>query len=231
VAVRSGSRAPGEPRFQERLRQAFRGGTRGLDVTRVRRHDRLYNAGDPADRVFLLESGRIKLLTLSPGGKECLLGFHTPGDLLGELALSGPGARRLETAVALEPTCLRSLPAPRFLGHLRRQGLLDDLLQELIGRIARQQRIITHLVTVDCEHRLAETLLMLARTLGRPDPGDTRIESPISHEELSQMVGTTRPRITGFMKKFRSLGLIDVTRERHLIVHESKLAAHLASPG
>jgi CRP/FNR family cyclic AMP-dependent transcriptional regulator len=229
VATRSWP--PGRPGFQERLGRAFRNGASGLAVRCVARNTRLYNAGDPADRIFIVDSGRVKLLTLSAAGKECLLGFHSPGDLFGELALSGPGGRRLETAVVMEPTRLRSLPAPRFLAHLRREGLLGDLLQELVGRIARQQQIITHLVTVDSEHRLAATLLMLARTLGRPDPGDTRIDSRISHEELSQMVGTTRPRITEFMKKFRALGLIDVTRERYLIVRQSKLAAHVASAG
>lgn len=70
-----------------------------------------------------------------------------------------------------------------------------------------------------------------ARTISKPDPRDTRIDSRISHEELSQMVGTTRPRITEFMKKFRALGLIQVTSERHLIVRQAKLAAHLSATG
>jgi CRP/FNR family cyclic AMP-dependent transcriptional regulator len=231
VAARSRSRASRDRRFQDRLQHAFRREAAGQAVTCVGRNARLYNAGEPADRVFFVESGRVKLLMLSPAGKECLLGFRTPGHVFGELALSGRGGYRLESAVALEETHLRSLPARRFLACLRCDGLLESFLQYLVDRIARQQQIITHLVTVDSEHRLAETLLMLARTLGRPDPGDTRIDSRISHEELSQMVGTTRPRITEFMKKFRTLGLIDVTRERHLIVRQSKLAAHLASAG
>jgi CRP-like cAMP-binding protein len=165
---------------------------------------------------------------LSPAGKECLLGFQTSGDVFGELSLTGPPARRLETATATEDTCLRSLPAPRFLAGLAREGLLEGFLEYLAGRIGQQQQIITHLVTVDSEHRLAQTLLMLARTIGTPDPPSTRIDSRISHEELSQMVGTTRPRVTEFMSKFRALGLIQVTHERRLIVRQARLAAHLA---
>ena len=215
--------------LQHRLWESVRLEAAGVAATRVAKNASVYHSGDRADRVFFVESGRVKLLMLSPAGKECLLGFHTPGHVFGELCLNGQDSFRLETAVAMEETRLRSLPSQQFLALLRREGLLEGFLQYLVGRIAQQQQIITHLVTVDSEHRLAETLLMLARTLGRPDPADTRIDSPISHEELSQMVGTTRPRISEFMKKFRNLGLIHVTRERHLIVRQAKLVAHLAA--
>lgn len=215
--------------FQDRLGKALHREVAGLGSTRLRKNAHVYNAGDHADRIFFVESGWIKLMMLSPAGKECLLAFHTPGHVFGELCLSGPHTSRLETAIAMEETRLKSLPTQRFLACLSSEGLLEGFLQYLVGRIAHQQEIITHLVTVDSEHRLAETLLMLARTIGVPDPRDTRIEPRISHEELSQMVGTTRPRITEFMKKFRALGLIDVTRERQLIVKQSKLAEHLSA--
>ena len=89
--------------------------------------------------------------------------------------------------------------------------------------------MIAHLVTVDSEHRLAETLLMLGKSLGKPDPHSRRIAVRLSHEELSQMVGTTRPRITEFMNRFRTLGLIELTAEHHLIVNEAKVRAYLQS--
>ena len=57
----------------------------------------------------------------------------------------------------------------------------------------------------------------------------TRIELKISHEELSHMIGTTRPRISLFMQRFRNLGLIELSEEHYLIVKEDKLTAYLAS--
>jgi CRP-like cAMP-binding protein len=90
-----------------------------------------------------------------------------------------------------------------------------------------QQRIIANLVTVNSAHRLDGTLLLLAQKLGQPDPRSTRIEQRITHEELSEMVGTTRPRITQFMLRFRALGLIEITPERFLIVKERKLSDYL----
>lgn len=82
---------------------------------------------------------------------------------------------------------------------------------------------------MDSEHRLGETLLMLGRHLGKPDPRSRQIAIRISHEELSQMVGTTRPRITEFMSRLRLLGIVEVTREHHLIVKEAKLRSYLHS--
>ena len=71
--------------------------------------------------------------------------------------------------------------------------------------------------------RLNQTLLQLARTMGKKDPRSIRIELKISHEELSEMVGTTRPRISVFMPKFRNLGLIETNSDHFLIIKENKL--------
>ncbi len=101
-------------------------------------------------------------------------------------------------------------------------------MQYLASRVGDQQQIISHLITVDSEHRLGETLLLLARTLGHPDPRGTRIDQKITHEELSEMVGTTRPRITAFMLRFRGLGLIEVSPEHFLVIKETELADYLA---
>jgi CRP-like cAMP-binding protein len=95
-------------------------------------------------------------------------------------------------------------------------------------RIADQQQVIANLVTVDSEQRLGKTLLSLARTLGKKDPRSIRIELKITHEELSEMVGTTRPRISVFMQRFRNLGLIETNSDHFLIIKETRLAAYLA---
>ncbi|MBK6797361.1 MAG: winged helix-turn-helix domain-containing protein [Acidobacteria bacterium] len=75
---------------------------------------------------------------------------------------------------------------------------------------------------------MAKILLQLARKLGKKDPRSIRIELKISHEELSEMVGTTRPRISVFMQRFRNLGLIEINEDRFLIIKEQKLTDYLA---
>jgi CRP-like cAMP-binding protein len=177
--------------------------------------------------VYYIESGQIKLLMLSPEGKECLLAIHSAGDIFGELILSGLGSRR-ETATAMEETILKKIPCSQFLARLEHDSLLEGFVRYLAVRIADQQQVIANLVTVDSEQRLGKTLLQLARTLGKRDQQSTRIELKISHDELSEMVGTTRPRISLFMQRFRNLGLIETNLDRFLVINEKKLADYIA---
>ena len=100
-------------------------------------------------------------------------------------------------------------------------------MRYLAVRIADQQQVIANLVTVDSEQRLGKTLLQLARTMGKKDPHSIRIELKITHEELSEMVGTTRPRISLFMQRFHNLGLIETNKDRFFIIKEKKLTDYL----
>lgn len=212
--------------FSERFRQSIINEQRSFATIRVPKHENVYLIGDRAETVYLIEAGQVKLLMLSLEGKECLLGIHTAGDLFGELCLTGAGQRQ-EMATAMEDTTLKCIPSHLFFAHLTRHSLVEGFMQHLMTRISDQQQAIGHLITADSEHRLGETLLRLAGKFGKPDPRSKRIEQKITHEELSQMIGTTRPRVTGFMLKFRRLGLITVSAENFIIVHEQKLTAYL----
>jgi CRP/FNR family transcriptional regulator, cyclic AMP receptor protein len=192
----------------------------------VRKHQHVYTCGDPAGSVYFIESGHIKLRMLSPEGKECLLAILTPGDTFGELCLAASSPRQ-DTATAMEDTILKRIPCAQFFLHLSTNSLIEGFVQYLATRVGDQQQVIANLITVDSEHRLGKTLLLLANKLGQPDPRSTRIKKRITHEELSEMVGTTRPRITAFMLKFRGLGLIDISPDRSLIVREKQLSEYL----
>ena len=213
--------------FIQRLRDSLQRETRNSRSIRISKHENIYICGDQGEMVYFIESGQIKLLMLSPEGKECLLAIHTAGDVFGELSLSGSGPR-METATAMEETELKLIPCSKFFMRLSSDSLLEGFVQYLTVRIADQQQVIANLVTVDSEQRLGKTLLQLARKLGRKDPRSIRIEHKISHEELSEMVGTTRPRISMFMQRFRHLGLIETSEDRFLIIKEKKLTAYLA---
>jgi CRP/FNR family cyclic AMP-dependent transcriptional regulator len=213
--------------FKERLHESLRRETLNFPTVQVGKHRHVYVCGDPGCCVYFIQSGQIKLLMLSPEGKECLLAIHTPGDTFGELGLTGSSPRQ-ETATAMEDTTLKRIPCAQFFLHLTNNSLIEGFVQYLATRVGDQQQVISNLITVDSEHRLGETLLLLAHKLGRPDPRSTRIEQKITHEELSAMVGTTRPRITAFMLKFSGLGLIEMSPERFLIIKETKLADYLA---
>ncbi|MEW6732909.1 MAG: Crp/Fnr family transcriptional regulator [Acidobacteriota bacterium] len=212
--------------FKQRLRDSLQQETANSHAIRIAKHTNIYNCGDRDDMVYFIESGQIKLLMLSPEGKECILAIHTEGDIFGELCLSGLG-ERLETAIAMEETYLKQIPVAKFFARLSSNFLLEGFVQYLALRIADQQQVIANLVTVNSEQRLGKTLLQLARTLGKKDPRSIIIKLKISHQELSEMVGTTRPRISLFMQRFHHLGLIESTKEHYMIIKEKKLTDYL----
>jgi CRP/FNR family cyclic AMP-dependent transcriptional regulator len=218
---------PHAEQFKLQLRDSLRRETLNSRAVKIARHTNVYTCGDHDEMVYFIESGQIKLLMLSSDGKECILAIHAAGDIFGELSLAGLGAR-LETATAMKQTILKQIPCSQFIKRLSRDSLFEGFVQYLAVRIADQQQVIANLVTVDSEQRLGKTLLRLAQTLGKKDPRSIRIELKISHEELSEMVGTTRPRISMFMQRFRNLGLIETSAEHFLIIKETKLTDYLA---
>ena len=218
---------PQADQFKQQLRDSLERETKNSHALKVARHANVYTCGDQEETVYFVESGQVKLLMLSSEGKECLLAIHGAGDIFGELCLSGLGAR-LETATAMRATTLKQIPCGQFFARLSRDSLFEGFVRYLAVRIADQQQVIANLVTVDSEQRLGQTLLQLARTMGKKDPRSIRIELRITHEELSEMVGTTRPRISLFMQRFHNLGLIETNRDRFLVVKEQKLTEYLA---
>ncbi|HEY5542038.1 MAG TPA: Crp/Fnr family transcriptional regulator [Candidatus Binatia bacterium] len=218
---------PQADEFKRQLSDSLQHETMNSRAIKIARHANVYTCGDQDEMVYFIESGQIKLLMLSSEGKECLLAIHSGGDIFGELCLSGLGAR-LETATAMKATTLKQIPCAQFFARLSRDSLFEGFVRYLAVRIADQQHVIANLVTVDSEQRLGQTLLQLARTMGKTDPRSIRIELKISHEELSEMVGTTRPRVSLFMQRFHNLGLIETNEDRFLIIKEKKLTDYLA---
>jgi CRP-like cAMP-binding protein len=218
---------PQADEFKKRLRESLENETRNSRAIELARHANAYTSGDQGDMIYFIKSGQIKLVIISAEGKECLLAIHGAGDVFGEMCLSGLGTR-VDTATAMIATTLKQVPCAQFFERLNRDSLIVGFASYLAVRIADQQQVIANLVTVDSEQRLGQTLLRLGRTMGKKDPRSIRIELRISHEELSEMVGTTRPRISFFMQRFRHLGLIETNKNGFLVIKENKLTDYLA---
>jgi CRP/FNR family transcriptional regulator, cyclic AMP receptor protein len=213
-------------KFKLRVRELLTRENLESRLISIARHKHVYTCGQRDEKIYLVESGGIKVLLLTPDCRECLTAMYTPGDIFGELSLCGQTSR-LETAVAMYDSTVKQISSRSFLGILRRESLLEGLAQYLAFRVAEQQEIITSLLAANSEQRLAMTLVRLAQKLGRKDPRSLRIEQKISQKELAIMVGTTRTRIGIFLKRFREQGLIELTRERYLVVKECEIAGYL----
>jgi CRP-like cAMP-binding protein len=179
-------------------------------IARYRRTERIFAQGDPAEDVFYLEQGNVKMSVLSRTGKEAVVAILTPGDFFGEGCLAGQ-TKRMATASALIASrviivdkqemqqLLRLHPtlSARFLSHMltRNIRIEEDLIDQLFN---------------SSEKRLARALLLLAQY---GDEGKPLRIPKLSQETLAEMVGTTRSRVNFFMNKFRSLGLIEYNGE------------------
>jgi CRP/FNR family cyclic AMP-dependent transcriptional regulator len=192
---------------------------------RIPKHSNVYVPGDEDKMIYFIVSGQVKVVIDSFEGKECLLCICSAGDLFGESCLAGLDAR-VEAVIAMEYTIIKKIPCETFLLALT-EAQLRVFLRYIFGRVVEQQMFIADLTTLNSEQRLGKTLLQLSRKLGGPHSSGTIIRSKISQEELSQIVGTTRPRISAFINKFRELGLISISAERYIIVRENKLARYI----
>src|SRR4026208_1784704 len=116
--------------FKQKLRESLQQESLNSPTVKIARHANVYTCGDQDEMVYFIESGQIKLLMLSPEGKECLLAIHTAGDIFGELCLTESGAR-LETATAMEETILKKIHGSQFLARLRRDSLFEGFVRYL----------------------------------------------------------------------------------------------------
>ena len=202
--------------------RALSGPLPGVSLVELSRHDRIYRSGSRDAHVYIVERGQVKTQLIAASGKRCLLSVYTGGDLFGETALLG--LEHLESAIALTRTVLRRIPAGPAMAALSAGGLGDALARHLSGRLLHQQKVVADMVTMPSELRLAVRLQDLAERFGRPGPWGTRVEIALTQEDLSEMVGTTRTRVGQFLKRFRELGMAELTPRSHLTVHEDRLS-------
>ncbi|MFD4205314.1 Crp/Fnr family transcriptional regulator [Micromonospora tulbaghiae] len=209
----------------EQLRYLVQDRALSATTMRVPKHSHIYNCGERDGNIYLVESGQVRTVSLSRDGKRCLLSVYTEGDVFGELCILREN--RIETATAMTPVALRRIPKTRLLEAVAEAGLQGAFIRHLTGRLSEQQQIITTLVTMDSEQRLATILLRLARKLGKRQGEYLCIVERISQEELAWMVGTTRSRVGYFLKRFHDAGFVRRTRESYLLVHEELLTGYV----
>ena len=166
----------------------------------------VFAQGGPANSVFYIQQGGVKLSVLSRRGREAIVAMLAPGDFFGEGCLAGQPLR-IGTATALVPTTVLRIQKRAMMRSLHEQSALSDrfIAHMLVRNIRIEEDLVDQLFN-SSEKRLARTLLLLARYGDERTP--RRVLPKISQETLAEMVGTTRSRVNVFMNKFRKLGFI-----------------------
>jgi CRP/FNR family transcriptional regulator, cyclic AMP receptor protein len=183
----------------------------------------VFAQGDPADAVFYLQTGKVRLTVVSKDGKEATLGILSDGSFFGEGSLAGQPLR-MGSATAVTDCAVLRIEKKAMVDTLHREHTLSDLfVAYLLTRNIRYEEDLVDQLFNSSEKRLARVLLMLAH-FGKEGIPETVVPK-ISQETLAEMVGTTRSRVSFFMNRFRKLGFIDYAggAEGGLQVHSSLL--------
>lgn len=179
----------------------------GNTALEYRKGDGIFSQGDAADSVYYVQKGKVKLSVFSRHGKEAVIAILETGDFLGEACLAGQPIRHASATAITDCSLvqLHKTAATRMLQEER--SFFRLFLSHLLARNIRiEEDLVDHLFN-SSEKRLARTLLLLANFGKRGEPDPAAVIN-ITQETLAEMVGTTRPRISFFLNKFRKLGFI-----------------------
>ena len=186
--------------------------SKGKHVLNFDKGEKIFSQGDPADAIFFIQSGKVKITVVSAAGKEAVIAMLGRNSFLGEGALVGQSLR-ISTATVLETSTVFRIEKLAMAQALHKQADLSEkfIAALLVRNIDLEEDLCDQLFN-HSEKRLARVLLKLARLREHEVALDAKIPI-LSHETLAEMVGTTRSRITHFMNKFRAMGLIDYNGE------------------
>src|SRR5437870_168339 len=179
----------------------------GETVKEYRKKHAIFVQGSPADAVFYVERGKVKLTVLSARGKEAVVAILGSGDFFGEGSLAGQPLR-MATAISMTECSIVRVNKETMIRTLHDEHAFSELFMSyLLSRNTRIEEDLVDQLFNSSEKRLARILLLLTR-FGKE--GQHELVVPrVSQETLAEMVGTTRSRVSFFMNKFRKLGLID----------------------
>jgi CRP/FNR family cyclic AMP-dependent transcriptional regulator len=187
----------------------------------------IFMQGQPADSLFFLLRGKVKLAVTSQEGKEAIVATLGPGEFFGEGCLAGQPLR-MATAISVGDCTLTRVQKPMMARMLHEEpGLAEVFVTHLLSRNIRYEADLVDQLFNSSEKRLARILLLLSH-FGKESRSEAVVPG-INQENLAQMVGTTRSRVSHFMNKFRKLGFIDYNGEAGLTVHSGLLSVVLHS--
>lgn len=183
----------------------------GKKITAFQPGDVIMKQGTMAEQVFYLQTGKAKETVRSEQGKDAVVGVIYPGGFFGTSSLDG--GMRVSTVTAVSVCVVTTITKEGMRLALRREPKFAQLFMAyLLHHNSKIEAEKVDLLFNSSEKRLAQRLLMLAHV----DDGPPQVIGPeITQEMLAAMIGTTRPRVSHFLNKFRKLGFVQYASEAH----------------
>jgi len=191
--------------------------TARVQVRRVPVNSAVVAQDEPGDAMFVIMSGRVKVVIFGESGREVTLSILRPGDSFGEMSLFD-GAVRSANCVAIEPTTLLVLSREDLMKHMQTHPRTSlNLLGEMARRLRRADETIAQLALCDVNERLIHRLVGLAREEGAESPDGLVVRRRPTQQELANMIGSCRETISRAFNQLARDGLI-IPKGRSLVV-------------
>jgi CRP/FNR family transcriptional regulator len=185
--------------------------------------DFIFRAGAPGSNVYFLQSGKVKIHQLSPVGREVILWFCFPGEIFG-LAEVARGGGRVVNAQACEPSEVLAVSQEKFrdfAGHHPNIAMLS--MQVLSSRLRVLGEMFVNLVADDVNTRIAKLILRLSARYGTRTGKEIFLNIPLTHQEIADMVGTSRQTATAVLSALKRQGVLSMESRRIHIESEELL--------
>ena len=173
-------------------------------------------AGDPTDAMYIVVSGRLKVLMSDKEGQEVILAILNQGEFFGEMGLIAQ-APRSATVTTIEPCELLTITRADFTKCL--QGNFDltmNVIRGLVKRLREADKKIGSLALMDVYGRVARLLLEMAETID----GQKVITKKLTKRDIAKMIGASREMVSRVMKELQTSGRIEV-RGRQILLRDS----------
>jgi CRP-like cAMP-binding protein len=213
------------PLFQDVSHETVHRLVQLIEMREVRRRQVVYLPGDPGHAVFFVNGGRVKISKVTRDGKELTLAYRGPGEIFGELVLIDGGPRE-EMAEAMENALITELERGEFEKILQREPMIGYRLTKIVSQRRREvENKIEQLIFKDVNAKLAELLLRLAAEYGIEDSRGTLVSLKITHQEMANLIGSTRETVSLTLSQFKRRGLIQTDGRKVILADREGLRA------
>lgn len=196
-----------------------------VQLLEVRRRQVVYLPGDPGGSIYFVNGGRVKISKVTRDGKELTLAYRGPGDVFGELALIDGGPRE-EMAEAVDNALIAEMDRGEFERLIQNHGMIGYRLTKIFAQRRREiENKIENLVFKDVNAKLAQLLLRLGGEYGVDDARGTLVALKITHQEMANLIGSTRETVSLTLSQFKRKGLIHTDGRKVILADPDGLKA------
>ncbi|MFW6271097.1 MAG: Crp/Fnr family transcriptional regulator [Bacillota bacterium] len=183
----------------------------------------IFFEGEPGEGLFIVESGKVKLLKMTESGREHILHILKKGDIFSEVVLFDRGEYPA-TAIALEKSTIGIIKREKIEKLIEENSIIGIKLLRVMGkRLRRAQEKIRNLSLKNTAGRLAGIILFLVEEHGIRQEDSIKIELSITQEDLSNMIGASRETVSRILSRFEKKGLISTSRQQIIVKNIDKL--------